>query len=150
LKLYQDCRKTDISLYSGAPESIPTIFTRLATADYYERQCSLYFPTEGNNTFRSALGIREDYVNDRTDGWFNTDAPRLLYVNGEFDPWRSGSVASEFRPGGQFNGTEETPAILIAGSRHCNDLIIANNVHPPVAVAQKATISQIKAWAEEY
>lgn len=124
--------------------------SRLAKAEYYERQCSLYFPAEGHNTFRSARGIRENYVNDRTDGWYNTHAPRLLYVNGEFDPWRSASVASEFRPGGQFKGTEETPAILIAGSRHCNDLLITNNVHRPVAEAQKQAISQFRKWVKEF
>lgn len=148
--VWMTCNEPFFYWQGGAPEGVPTVMTRLATAEYYQRQCSLYFPTEGNNTFRSALGIREDYVNDRTDGWFNTDAPRLLYVNGEFDPWRSGSVASEFRPGGQFNGTEETPAILIEGSRHCNDLIMTNSVHPPVAAAQEAAISQMKAWVEGF
>lgn len=137
-------------LRSGAPKGIPTVMSRLGNAEYYQRQCSLYFPTEGNNTYRSARGIREDSVNNRTGGWFNTDAPRLLYLNGELDPWREGSVYSEFRPGGPFTGTEETPSILIAGSRHCNDLIIANNVHPPVAEAQKAAISQMKTWVGEY
>ncbi|KAJ4348592.1 uncharacterized protein N0V89_009970 [Didymosphaeria variabile] len=147
---WMTCNEPFFYWQTGAPEGMPTVMTRLATAEYYERQCSLYFPPEGNNTFRSALGIREDYVNDRTEGWFNTDAPRLLYVNGEFDPWRSGSVASEFRPGGPFNGTEETPAILIAGSRHCNDLIMGNSVHPPVAAAQEAAISQFEAWVDEW
>ena len=77
--------QANIILPSGAPVGVPTVMSRLATADYYQRQCSLFFPTEGNSTFRSALGVREDYVNDRTGGWFNTDAPRFLYVNGEFE-----------------------------------------------------------------
>ena len=124
--------------------------SRLATAEYYERQCSLYFPPEGNNTYRSARGVREDYVNDRTDGWFNTDATRLLYVNGEFDPWRPMSVASDFRPGGPFNGTEKTPAIVMAGARHCDDLLINNGVHLPVAAGQKAAIEQMKEWVGQY
>jgi len=124
--------------------------THLSAPEYYQRQCPLYFPPEGNNTFRSALGIGEDSVNDRTEGWLYTDVPRMLYVNGELDPWRSGSVASDFRPGGPFNGTEKTPAILIEGSRHCNDLIIGNNVHPPVKAAQEAAIKQMETWIAEF
>lgn len=124
--------------------------TRLATAEYYQRQCKLWFPREGRNTFASDRGVTEDYVNKRTKGWFNTDTTRLLYVNGEVDPWRSGSVASDFRPGGPFNGTEKVPAILIEGGRHCNDLIKSNNVHPPVAAAQSAAISQISEWIREF
>lgn len=124
--------------------------SRLANASYYERQCSLFFPTEGNNTYASARGVTEDYVNQRTLGWFNTETTRLMYVNGEFDPWRSGSVSSSFRPGGPFNGTADVPVILIPGSRHCNDLIISNNVDKGVASAQAAAISQISQWVAEY
>ncbi|ETS84162.1 hypothetical protein PFICI_02187 [Pestalotiopsis fici W106-1] len=148
--IWMTCNEPFFYWQTGAPEGTPTVMTRLATPEYYDRQCALWFPPEGNNTYRSALGITEDYVNNRTDGWFNTDLPRLLYVNGEVDPWRSASVASEFRPGGPFNGTDETPAILIAGGRHCNDLIITNNVHLPVAAAQEAAISQFKEWVGEF
>jgi hypothetical protein len=124
--------------------------SRLATAEYYERQCPLWFPTEGRNTFGSGRGATADDVNNRTEGWFNTDTTRLLYVNGEVDPWRSASVASDFRPGGPFNGTAQTPAILIEGGRHCNDLLKANNVHPSVAAAQTSAISLMEEWISEF
>lgn len=135
---------------SGAPEGIPTVMSRLATAEYYQRQCSIWFPREGRNTFGSNRGLTEDSLNKRTEGWFNTDTTRLLYVNGEFDPWRSASVASEFRPGGPFNGTEAVPSILMEGGRHCNDLLLNNAVHPSVAAAQEAAIAQFEEWVSEF
>lgn len=135
---------------TGAPKNIPTVMSRLNTAEYYQRQCSIWFPHEGRNTFGSDRGLTADSVNRRTKGWFNTDTTRLLYVNGEFDPWRSASVASEFRPGGPFNGTVDVPTILIEGGRHCNDLIKSNNVHLSVAAAQAAAVSQFVEWVGEF
>jgi hypothetical protein len=127
------------------------VFSRLVDAEYYQRQCSLWFPAEDGNTFGSNKGLTADSTNARTKGWFATDTTRLLYINGQYDPWRSASVASEFRPDGPFNGTADVPAVLIAGSRHCNDLLVANaQVNAAVAAAQATAVSQISAWVDEF
>lgn len=136
--------------YSGAPEGTPTVFSRLVSADYMQRQCELFFPQEGPFTYASKRGKTAADLNAHTAGWFNTDTTRLLVSNGEFDPWRSASVSSVFRPGGPFEGTPEAPVILIEGSRHCNDLTTRNSVHPPIAAAQQAEIKQISAWVQEF
>ncbi|KAH6652526.1 serine carboxypeptidase S28 [Truncatella angustata] len=148
--VWMTCNEPLFYWQTGAPSNVPTVMTRLATPEYYDRQCGLYFPREGRNTYGSNRGLTADSVNRRTKGWYNTDLPRLLYVNGEADPWRSASVASEFRPGGPFNGTSETPAIIMEGARHCNDLLQKNSVHPSVAAAQAAAISQFEEWVGEY
>ncbi|KAK6087654.1 serine carboxypeptidase S28 [Seiridium cupressi] len=148
--IWMTCNEPLFYWQTGAPEGIPTVMTRLATPEYYQRQCELWFPTEGPNTFGSNRGLTAESTNSRTDGWFNTNTTRLLYVNGEYDPWRSASVASDFRPGGPFNGTEDVPAILMEGSRHCNDLLLSNNIHPSVAATQDAAISQFKEWVGEF
>jgi hypothetical protein len=135
---------------SGAPEGTPTLMSRLADAAYYERQCALWFPTEDGYTYGSGAGRTADDVNSYTDGWFNTDTTRLIYVNGQYDPWRSASVSSDFRPDGPFNGTDTVPVILIQGSRHCSDLLTSNNVDKYVAAAQTAEINQISAWVAEF
>lgn len=124
--------------------------TRLATADYYKRQCGLYFPSEGTNTYSSAKGKTEAAVNQETHGWDNTDTKRLLFSNGEFDPWRSASVSSHFRPGGEFNGTADVPVIVIEGAIHCNDLSVRNAIHPSIASAQDAEVKQITAWVNDF
>lgn len=135
---------------SGAPEDKQTIFSRLVTPEYYQRQCELLFPQEGNYTYASNLGKTAEDLNAHTGGWFNTDTKRLITTNGEFDPWRSASVSSDFRPGGPFEGTEEAPVILIEGSRHCNDLTINNAVHEPVKEAQAVLVKQITSWVGDF
>ncbi|KAL7622689.1 hypothetical protein AAE478_006367 [Parahypoxylon ruwenzoriense] len=45
---------------SGAPINQPTMFSRLASAEYWQRQCELFFPREGKYTYASALG-KKDY-----------------------------------------------------------------------------------------
>ncbi|KAI1879336.1 hypothetical protein JX265_002290 [Neoarthrinium moseri] len=148
--IWMTCNEPFFYWQTGAPKNIPTVMTRLATAEYYQRQCSLWFPREGRYTFASNRGVTEDYVNKRTDGWYNTHTSRLFYANGEFDPWRSASVVSDFRPGGLFNGTADVPSIIIEGSRHCNDLLLNNAVHPPIAAAQAAEIAQFTEWVNEF
>ncbi|KAI0126464.1 serine carboxypeptidase S28 [Xylariales sp. AK1849] len=148
--IWMTCNEPLFYWQTGAPEDTPTVMSRLADATYYQRQCKLWFPPEDGYTFASDRGVREDYVNNRTSGWFNTQTTRLVYVNGQYDPWRSASVSSEFRPGGPFNGTEDVPLFLIEGGIHCSDLLEANAVNPSVAAIQKAAIAQISEWVDEF
>ncbi|KAF7531733.1 hypothetical protein G7054_g8596 [Neopestalotiopsis clavispora] len=134
----------------GPPPGQPALISRLLDADYYERQCQNFFPTEHGKTFASSQGKTEIQVNDHTGGWETRASTRLLYSNGEYDPWRSASVSSTFRPGGPLNSTDSVPVILINGSRHCNDLSLSNAVNPAVAAAQHAEISQISDWVAEF
>lgn len=67
---------------SSNPRGRPTILSRLITADYFQRQCSLFFPQKGKYTFGSARGKTVEDVNAQTKGWFLTDTKRLLWVNG--------------------------------------------------------------------
>lgn len=135
---------------SGPPPGQPALISRLLDAEYYGRQCQNFFPTEHGKTFASSQGKTEIQVNDHTGGWETRASTRLLYSNGEYDPWRSASVSSTFRPGGPLNGTDSVPVILINGSRHCNDLSLSNAVNPAVAAAQQAEISQISDWVAEF
>lgn len=139
---------------SGAPANKPTVFSRLASAEYWQRQCELFFPKEGEYTYSSGLGKTAADVNARTKGWhlpeFLDAESRLLFVNGEFDPWRPASVASPFRPGGPLVSTPDVPSILIPGSRHCNDLGVRNAVNPGVAKAQKDIVAQMAKWTGEF
>ncbi|KAH8671712.1 serine carboxypeptidase S28 [Xylariales sp. PMI_506] len=162
------CNEPLFYYQTGAPTDQPTVMSRLATAEYYERQCAIWFPPEGNATYGSAEGATADAFNARAGGWLNTptnSSARLLYLNGEVDPWRSASVASQFRPGGPFininasdAGTAEPvagvatvpPSVLIEDGIHCSDLIAANSVHPSVAAAQAFVISQMQAWVAEW
>ena len=131
--------------------SRPSIISRYVTAEYYQRQCGLFFPPDGNYTYGSAAGKTAEGLNAWTEGWNLTDTTRLLWVNGEFDPWRSASVSSEFRPGGPLQSREEAPVYLLGGATHCIDLVVRNGVvNVGVAGAQNSALTTMKGWVDEF
>ncbi|QSZ37115.1 hypothetical protein DSL72_009208 [Monilinia vaccinii-corymbosi] len=136
---------------TGAPKSRPTIVSRLINADYWQRQCALYFPTEGNYTYASAKGATVDRDNRYTQGWDLEKTTRLIWTNGEFDPWRSSGVSSQFRPGGELQSTARHPLQIIPGGFHCSDLRLKNGIFN--AGAQRVIdneVAQIVAWTAEF
>lgn len=56
--------------------------SRTVNAEYWQRQCSLYFPEVNGYTFGSAKGKTEAEVNAWTKGWELTDTTRLIWANG--------------------------------------------------------------------
>jgi len=50
--------------------------------NYYQLQCDLYFPKQGNATYGSADGRTTDLLNTITDGWNLKNTTRLLWANG--------------------------------------------------------------------
>ncbi|KAI1767147.1 peptidase S28 [Hypoxylon sp. FL1150] len=152
--VWMTCNDPFFYYQTGAPANRPTVFSRLASAEYWQRQCELFFPQEGEYTYSSGLGKTAADVNAHTKGWhlpeYLDSESRLLFVNGEFDPWRPASVASSFRPGGPLVSTADMPSILIPGSRHCNDLRLRNNVNPDIAKAQKDIVAQMAKWTGDF
>jgi hypothetical protein len=137
----------------GAPRSTPTIVSRLVTAEYYQRQCSLYFPTVNGYTYGSAINPNNNVhqVNKHTQGWRLEDSTRLIWTNGEFDPWRTSGVSSEFRPGGPLQSTAQHPVQIIPGGFHCSDLRLKNGqVNAGVQTVIDNEVAQIVAWVQEY
>ena len=134
---------------SGAPRSKDTIVSRFVTADYWQRQCDLYFPTEkGIYTYRSKRDPNENVhkVNKWTQGWRLEDTTRLIWTNGEFDPWKAGSVSADARPGGPLASTPKHPVNVIPRGIHCYDLVIKNGLADPGT--QKAIDSNVKQIVE--
>ncbi|KAI1140057.1 peptidase S28 [Hypoxylon sp. FL0543] len=152
--VWMTCNDPLFYYQTGAPANRPTVFSRLANAQYYQRQCDLFFPKEGSYTYGSASGKTARTFNAHTKGWnlpkHLDKTSRLLFVNGEFDPWRSASVASKFRPDGPLISTADVPSIIIPGSRHCNDLRVYNAVNPDIAKAQVDIVAQIAKWTKEF
>ncbi|PQE15701.1 disulfide-isomerase erp38 protein [Rutstroemia sp. NJR-2017a BBW] len=66
----------------GAPKNRPTLVSRLVNSKYWQRQCSQFFPTEGNYTFASAKGATVNRVNKYTQGWKLENTKRLIWTNG--------------------------------------------------------------------
>lgn len=69
----------------------------------------------------------------------------------EFDPWRSASVSSEFRPGGPLPSREGAPLFLLDGATHCIDLVVKNGaVNAGVGAVQKSAVATMKKWVDEF
>ena len=73
---------------TGAPLGQPSLVSRLVTPEYYQRQCSLFFPTQDNYTFsgvhKRGRGRQQtiNQLNGKTGGWLLNDTQRLIWVNG--------------------------------------------------------------------
>ncbi|RAL68458.1 hypothetical protein DID88_007186 [Monilinia fructigena] len=77
--------------------------------------CLVLLPTEGNYTYASAKGATVNSVNTYTKGWDLENTTRLIWTNGQYDPWRTSGVSSQFRPGGELQSTAQHPVLI---SRH--------------------------------
>ncbi|KAB8296041.1 hypothetical protein EYC80_008849 [Monilinia laxa] len=135
----------------GAPKDKPTIVSRLVNSEYWQRQCALFFPAEGNYTYASAKGATVTSVNEYTKGWDLENTTRLIWTNGQYDPWRTSGVSSQFRPGGELQSTAQHPVQIIPGGFHCSDLRLKNGlVNAGVQKVIDNEVAQIVAWTAEF
>ncbi|KAK8022241.1 hypothetical protein PG993_013008 [Apiospora rasikravindrae] len=93
-----------------------------------------------------------EMLNNRTDGWFHTDTKRLMYANGQYDPWLDVTVSSNIsRPGGAVESTKELPIWVIPGGNHCSDLYGQNWVaNAEVKAIADAEVDQMSSWVNEF
>lgn len=128
--------------------------SRLVKPDYWERQCGLYFPPTGSYSYGIARGEDVDDVNAWTGGWDAYDddkTKRIMFANGQWDPWRDATVSSITRPGGPLEGTEERPNWLIEGGIHCSDLSVRNGVaSEAVGKVQADEVEVMTRWVNEF
>ncbi|PPJ55361.1 hypothetical protein CBER1_10067 [Cercospora berteroae] len=139
---------------NGSPPGRPTLVTRLITTGYALRQCGLWFPPGPNGeTYGLAAGRTEADVNAYTGGWSNINTSRLVFINGEFDPWREASVSAdaEFRPGGPLQSTPQVPVEIVPGGFHGSDMRIRNGVvKERVKEVQERIVKQLEDWVKEW
>jgi hypothetical protein len=125
----------------------------LVNADYWQRQCALFFPTVNGYTYGSAISPDNNVhkVNKFTQGWRLEDTTRLIWTNGQFDPWKTSGMSSEYRPGGPFQSTAEQPLQIIPGGFHCSDLRLSNGVaNAGVQNVIDNEVAQMVKWVSEY
>jgi len=136
----------------GAPINRPTIVSRLVNAEYWVRQCSLFFPPgPESQTFGIAKGKTEAEENAYTGGWFIDNSTRLIYANGGYDPWREATVSSELRPGGPLQSTAAVPVNVVSSGFHTSDLITKNGqVNAGCQAVITAEVNQLAEWVAEF
>ncbi|KAF1961954.1 hypothetical protein CC80DRAFT_401871 [Byssothecium circinans] len=132
---------------NGAPKDTPSLVSRLVNNEYYHTQCA--------NMFGSGYGLVEgktvDQLNEWTGGWFATNTTRLMYANGQYDPWLPATVSAKQRPGGPLESTPQLPVRVIPGGMHCSDLYGPNwAVNEGVKAIADAEVEQMAAWVKEF
>lgn len=137
---------------AGSPDSTVGYPAPLYNIDYWRAQCPIYFPEVNGHQVGMVKGVRADDVNRRTGGWGNVNTTRLIWINGEYDPWRSASVESDFRPGGPFGGgDDERPSYVIPKAAHCNDMLMRNaEANPGVRKVVDAEVAKMKEWVDAF
>jgi hypothetical protein len=132
----------------GPPQGHPALVSRLVSQQYNIEQCGLWFP---EMTFGEARGKTPDNVNAYTGGWSVTNTTRLMYANGQLDPWRDSTVSSDYRPGGPLQSTPELPVRVIPGGIHCSDYYGPNwAVNPTLQGIVNEEVANMVQWVGEY
>lgn len=130
------------------PDDHPTIVSRLVNRTYYEDRCRFHFPEGGYGLEKNKTA--ED-ISDWTGGWTVTNTSRLMYANGQYDPWRDATVSSASRPGGPLESTPELPVRVIPGGTHCSDVYAENwEVNPEAKKIAYEQAEEMKRWVNEF
>ncbi|KAL2755191.1 hypothetical protein ACRALDRAFT_1035139 [Sodiomyces alcalophilus JCM 7366] len=96
------------------------IVSGLLRPPYYQRMCDMYFPESGGFTPGSSMGRTTEDANWYTGGW-NAHFDKVLFCDGENDPWISATLSSPFRPDGPRESTDQTPVLVMKGGNHVPD-----------------------------
>lgn len=131
--LYQTC--TEFGYYQTC-ENASCPFSRMLTLQSQTVLCPLLFGVS-----QSSLASNVAFTNE----YYGGDHPlthRVLYVNGDIDPWHALSMLR--------NGTakaDKDRAILIGGTAHCADMSSARSGDPPTLTEARREIEMhVASW----
>lgn len=125
--------------------------SKLLTPEDLRHQCELFFPEVNGFKVGVATGRQASDIVARTGGWTETNTTRLMWSNGEHDPWRGATVSSPWRPGGMLASTPEAPVHLIPGAAHCTDLAYGNTeVNADSKRVWDEQVAQMEKWVGEF
>ncbi|KAI0394695.1 serine carboxypeptidase S28 [Xylariaceae sp. FL0594] len=130
-----------------SPSNGSSIIPKALRPDHFQRRCPLTFPETNGFRAGSVLGFTEDHLNQWTGGW---DAPfdRVLFVNGEHDPWRSATIASESRPGGPVKSSDKIPSLIVKNGVHVPDLVL--DLGPDQAAVIEKAVDIMRGWLRHW
>ena len=93
------------------------------TVEHWSRQCALRFPETNGFISGAEQGFTAEHLDMYTNGW-DGKFERVLFVNGELDPWIEATVSSQYRPGGPISSSAQTPIFIIKNGNHCPEMVI--------------------------
>ncbi|TQS33076.1 hypothetical protein Golomagni_06593 [Golovinomyces magnicellulatus] len=127
------------------------LIPRFLTMQDLRDQCGRFFPDEDGYTYGLKAGRTTDDIVKLTGGWDFVNTTRLLYTNGEYDPWLMETVSSPYRPGGPLESTNQVPIFVIPKAAHCSDLVSANiRANADLTKAFSEILVIMKKWVAYY
>jgi len=115
--------------------------SRLVSPIYTERECQQLWP----DFFKSPPVPNTAATNRETTGW-DVNIDRLFFANGNRDPWREATVASDYH----FRQSTETQPIFVSDGFHCSDLLTEWTVDQTVADVAALGVAYLGRWQEEW
>jgi hypothetical protein len=108
------------------------LFGNTNSLDFLIQQCEDIFGPQFNLTFaeQTVKNMKTDY------GGLNYQGTRVIFTNGEIDPWHLGGFNDE-------PPNEMCEVIFIHGTAHCADMYPDRDEDPPQLTAARAKIESI-------
>lgn len=127
------------------------LIPRFLTMTDLRDQCDRFFPDVDGYKFGLKNGRTTEDIVKLTGGWDFVNTTRLLYVNGEYDPWLMETVSSPDRPGGPLKSTPEVPVFVVPKAAHCPDLVMQNvHANKPLGEMFDQITTILKTWVGEF
>jgi hypothetical protein len=138
----------------GAPPNETTLVSRFTTAEFFTKQCALFFPPGPNGeTFGANKGRTADTLNAYTGGWFPTNARRIIYSSGTRDVWREMGVAAKGRPQGPLRSDPEKDIVvhvLETGFHHSEFSTRTAELNDEVRRVRDMEVEQVCRWVQQW
>ncbi|KAH9936834.1 peptidase S28 [Epithele typhae] len=151
---WMTCNEFGFSM-TGAPADHPSLISRQFTPTSSEARslpslprlilCSYRFPDTFSGT-NASLVLNALSVNSRYWGW-NVTTPRLVFVNGEQDPWREATVGAD---GANPSFDSALQPHLMHDMFHCSDLIFSAGNTDKMREVQKEALEVIVGWMQDW
>jgi len=105
--IYQTC--TQFGYFQTCePDKMDCMFSRHLSLDTYLDWCDRVFDLQKDDVFQRIQFMNEYYGGDQPGG------SRILFVNGEVDPWHALSVLEDL--------PDDKTTVFIKGASHCEDM----------------------------
>ncbi|KAI0175006.1 extracelular serine carboxypeptidase-like protein [Pestalotiopsis sp. NC0098] len=141
--IYTSC--TEQGAYIAAPESGPSLLSRVVDTPYEQQWCTWAFPDGEFNSIPSTPDL--DVLNSL--GGFDLRADRLAFIDGDQDVWKDLCFNSDLAPQPRPQSTDLHPHYLITGAGHHWDSygILDVDAEPQfIREAHKWEIRTVKRW----
>lgn len=83
-----------------------------------------------------------------THGW-SAQFYKVIFVNGQFDPWKSATESSDYRPIGPMVSTDDVPVFIVEGGVYSPGLWIDNDIPAEWSVVQNC-LERMGAWLKNW